>query len=196
MDVWGGGGFRGGYEQGFGEGENSGRDIRARGAVRSRVFVGSFCCGGWSVFQSRSKAEMPGKGMSETSSPSASSPPLVESQLPASSSSAESGSASFPSVFFIADLEPSSGAKVLISTNSGALLLSEQKTPPPHRFSACVSHFAAVDIFICLSRIGSRLGGLSRAVFCAVTLVVNCAIAIWEGRGGRTDRFALPHFRV
>jgi len=62
--------------------------------------------------------------------------------------------------------------------------------PPPHRRSACVNHF------IRLSRTGPWPWCLSRAVFCAVTLAVDWATAIWKGREGRTDKFALPHFRV
>ena len=117
-----------------------------------------------------------------------SSPPLVESESSASPSSAESGSAIFPYVFFVADLKPSSGAKVLIS------LLSEPSSSSP----LCLRNLFGrrLDIFLCLSRIGSRPWCLNRAVFCAVTLSIDCAIAIWEGREGRTDNFALRHFRV
>jgi len=151
--------------------------------------------GGLSVSQSRSEAEILGMGMSETSSSTASSPPPVELESLASSSSAELGSASFPFVFFIGDLKPSSSAKEsYLSQPIQALLLSEPSSSSPlclrKPFCRCL------DILICLSREGSRPWCLSRAVFCSVTLALDCAIAIWEGREGRTDKFALPHFRV
>ena len=118
---------------------------------------------------------MSGMGMSGTSSSSASIPPTAELESPAPSSSAGSGSASFPSFVFIADLNPSSGAKLsYLSQPIQAPYCS--MNPPPHRRPSCVNHF------ICLSRTGPWPWCLSRAVFCAVTLAVDCAIAIWEGR--------------
>jgi len=106
------------------------------------LFVVSFWCGGLSVSQSGFEAEISEMGMSETSFSPASSPPLVESKSLASSSLVQSGSASFPCVFFVADVKPSSGAEEsYLCQPIQAPYCS--LNPHLHHSTACLSHFVA-----------------------------------------------------